>query len=261
MKVIMTKSLEKKKQMKILLIDIETAPNLVHVWGLWQQNVAINQIVKPGYTLCYAAKWYGEDKVFFDSLAQSSSKKMLKGVHKLLEEADAVVHYNGDKFDIPTIQKDFLTLGLNPPSPAKHMDLYKTVKNKFRFPSYKLDYVAQALNIGHKIRHPGHDLWIGCMENDSTSWEVMQEYNINDVFLLEGVYEKMRPWIKAHANHALYGDDAMVCPYCGSHNIKKRGFQYTLSTSYQRFRCSDCGGWSRDNKPLNRKQYKTVALS
>ena len=34
--------------MKILGLDIETAPNTAHVWSLWKQNIAINQIVNTG---------------------------------------------------------------------------------------------------------------------------------------------------------------------------------------------------------------------
>ena len=43
--------------MNILLIDIETAPNKVYTWGLWNQNVSLNQIDEVGYTLCWAATW------------------------------------------------------------------------------------------------------------------------------------------------------------------------------------------------------------
>ena len=50
----------KKEKMKILLLDIETAPNIVHSWGLWQQNIGLPQIVKSGYTICWSAKWYKE---------------------------------------------------------------------------------------------------------------------------------------------------------------------------------------------------------
>jgi hypothetical protein len=247
--------------MKILLIDIETAPSLVHVWGLWQQNVAINQIIKPGYTLCYAAKWYGDHHIYFDSIANNTPKKMLKGLHEMLEEADAIVHYNGSRFDIPTIQKDFITHGYLPPSPSKQIDLLNVVKSKFRFPSNKLDYVAQALGLGKKVKHSGHELWIGCMNDDPACWSVMEEYNIGDVMLLEALYEKVRPWVRGHANHSLYSDDKLVCTNCGSDRLKKRGFQHTLSTTFQRYCCSHCGAWCRDNKPLNRKQFKTVGIS
>ena len=44
---------------------------------------------------------------------------MIKGIHKLLDECDAVIHYNGSKFDIPTLNKEFLLHGLHPPAPYK----------------------------------------------------------------------------------------------------------------------------------------------
>ena len=34
---------------RILLLDIETAPNKVYVWGMWNQNIAANQVVEDGY--------------------------------------------------------------------------------------------------------------------------------------------------------------------------------------------------------------------
>lgn len=246
--------------MKILLLDIETYPNLVHTWGLWQQNVAINQIITPGYTLCYAAKWLGEDGVYFDSIYMSKQDMFLNGLHKLLEEADAVVHYNGDNFDIPTINREFIIAGITPPSPSKQMDLLKTVKLKFKFPSNKLDYVAQALGVGKKVKHEGHELWIKCGENDPDAWATMMEYNINDVILLEKVYNILRPWIKGHVNYSLKADNALVCPHCGSKKHQKRGFTHTLTSRFQRYRCSDCGTWFKDNVILNRNEYKTSEI-
>jgi len=47
----------KTYNIKILEIDIETAPSLVYTWGLFNQNIGVNQIVKPGYMLCWAAKF------------------------------------------------------------------------------------------------------------------------------------------------------------------------------------------------------------
>lgn len=247
--------------MKILFLDIETAPSLVHCWGLWQQNVAINQIIKPGYTLCYAAKWLGEDEVIFDSIYQTKPKRMFKKLLELMDEADAIVHYNGDRFDIPTINKDFLSFGLLPPSPAKQIDLLKTVKYRFKFPSNKLDYVSQALGLGKKVKHEGHELWIGCMENDESAWSRMKAYNIQDVLLLEKLYEKIKPWIKNHANASIHSDhDGIVCPVCGGSHYHKRGTYKAKSSTYQRFVCRTCGHWFRDSIILNRKQHRTTSI-
>ncbi len=173
--------------MRILLLDIETAPNKVYTWGLFDQNISINQIVESGYTLCWAAKWHKKGKVAFSSLQATSHKQMLKEVHALLEEADAVVHYNGTKFDIPTLNKEFIKVGMNPPSPYKEIDLLRIARGKFRFTSNKLDYVAQFLGLGSKHKHKGMELWKGCMSNDAPSWKTMERYNKQDVKLLEKV--------------------------------------------------------------------------
>lgn len=227
---------------KILLLDIETAPNRVYSWGLWDQNISTNQIEEPGYTLCYSAKWYGKSELLFDSLQQSSMEKMIKGVHKLLEEADAVVHYNGRRFDVPTLNKEFILLGLDPPSNYKEIDLLQVARARFKFQSNKLDYVAQALGLGTKTKHKGMDLWRGCMSDDSASWKIMERYNKQDVRLLERVYKRMLPWIKTHPNHGLYfDDDRPVCRNCGSARVIKKGMEYTAVGRYQRYKCQKCG--------------------
>ena len=235
--------------MKILLLDIESSPNTAHVWGLWQQNVSINQLMESSYVLCYAAKWLGDKEVVFDSVHQSKPKTMLKGIHGLLNDADAVVHYNGTKFDIPTLNKEFLLHSFNPPSPYKQIDLLRVVRSNFRFPSNKLDYVAQRLNLGKKHEHEGHELWVKCMNGDKDAWKRMEQYNIQDVVLLESLYNSLRPWIRNHPNHNLFADDH-VCPNYGSTRLQKRGTAISSTGTYQRYQCSSCGTWSQSTKSI-----------
>jgi DNA polymerase III epsilon subunit-like protein len=90
----------------------------------------------------------------------NGKKTMLKKIHSLLDECDAVIHYNGTRFDIPTLNKEFLEAGMPPPSPYHQIDLLKTSRKEFRFPSNKLDYVARALGLGQKTKHEGFELWI-----------------------------------------------------------------------------------------------------
>ena len=235
--------------MKILLLDIESSPNTAHVWGLWQQNVSINQLMESSYVLCYAAKWLGDEEVVFDSVHQAKPKAMLKGIHGLLNDADAVVHYNGTKFDIPTLNKEFLLHSFNPPSPYKQIDLLRVVRSNFRFPSNKLDYVAQRLNLGKKHAHEGHELWVKCMNGDKDAWKRMEQYNIQDVVLLESLYNSLRPWIRNHPNHNLFADDH-VCPNCASTRLQKRGTSISSTGTYQRYQCSSCGTWSQSTKSI-----------
>lgn len=239
-----------KDRMRILLFDCETAPHLSHVWGLWQQNVGLPQLLESGYTLCWAAKWVGEREMHFASVHKDGKKRMIAKLHKLMSEADAVCTYNGNKFDIPTINKDFLLQGLSPPPPSKSIDLLRVVKSRFRFPSNKLDYVCQALDLGGKVKHSGHELWIKCMAGDEAAWREMERYNKRDVVILEKLYWRIKPWIKNHPNHGLHADDPQVCPKCGHGTYQRRGVEHTATCVYQRFQCCGCGGWFRSTRNI-----------
>lgn len=243
--------------MKILLLDIETSPNTAHVWGLWNVNVGINQITASGTTLCYAAKWLHSKEIIFDSVHKSKPKKMVERMHKLLSEADAVVHFNGKRFDIPTLNKEFLLHGLTPPSPYKQIDLLEVTKKQFRFPSNKLDYVSKVLGLGSKIHHKGHELWVGCMNGDNKDWKVMEKYNKQDVLLLEKLYDKLLPWIPNHPNYGLYIGKP-VCTNCGSNKLQSRGKARTALSTYTRFQCQGCGKWCRDNKATRTETMRTI---
>lgn len=231
--------------MRLLLLDIESAPNTAYVWGLFKQNISISQIVDSSKMLCWAAKWLGEDKVEFSSILDGH-KKMLNRIHKLLNEADAVIHYNGSRFDIPTLNKEFLLAGMSPPAPYAQIDLLRTARQQFRFPSNKLDYVGRALGVGQKESHEGFELWIKCMNKDKDAWKRMEAYNKQDVILLEKVYYEFLPWIKNHPNKAVHDETSHTCPTCGSGLLSKRGFNVTKAGKYQRYQCNGCGAWSSD---------------
>jgi DNA polymerase elongation subunit (family B) len=242
---------------RILMLDIETAPHLAAIWGLYDQNVATNQIIKPGYTLCWAAKWYGEKQVMFSSILDGP-KAMVRGVHKLLSECDAVCHYNGTKFDIPTLNKEFLLLDLAPPAPYKQIDLLQTARRQFRLASNKLDYVASQLGLGSKVKHKGFDLWLECMAKKPEAWRTMKKYNKQDVNLLELVYKRLLPWIKTHPNLSAYAGDR-CCPHCGSKKSQSRGEIIIQAKRYKRIQCSSCKSWYRT--PISDKGKTCLAVS
>lgn len=233
--------------MKLLLIDLEVAPNIAHVWGLFKQNISINQLIDSSYVLCFAAKWLGDHPIVYYSVKKHGVKRMLRAANKLLAEADAVIHFNGQKFDIPVLNKEFLLQGMGPPATFQQIDLLKTARQRFRFPSNKLDYLAQVLGLGKKFKHAGHELWVKCMAGDADAWKEMEQYNIQDVVLLEKVYDKLLPWIINHPSHAVH-QGADLCTNCGSSALQKRGWAYTNAGKYQRYQCGSCGSWMRSKK-------------
>jgi DNA polymerase elongation subunit (family B) len=248
--------------MKILHLDIETAPNVAHVWGLWQQNVGLAQLMESGYTMCWAAKWDGEDEIFGRSIHYDGEGTMLQVMHELLSEADAVVHYNGTKFDMPTLNKEFIKAGMAPPDPYHQIDLLQTARKRFRFASNKLDHVANELGLGQKVKHIGHEMWVQCMNGVEEAWDMMIEYNKQDVNLLELLYKRMLPWIQNHPNHALYVDaDSPLCPNCGSTQVKKKGIETTKLGQYQRYRCKKCHTPSRGRTTVMDKEARKNVIT
>lgn len=234
--------------MKLLLLDIETAPSIAHVWGLWQNDVALSQLLESGYVMCWSAKWVGEKKMFFSSLHKRKPKKMLSEIHSLLSDADAVVSWNGSQFDIPTLNREFLRYGFDPPAPYSQIDLLMVAKKRFRFLSNKLEYVSKALKCGEKMKNEGHRLWVKCMAGSSRAWADMKRYNLNDTAILEGVYKKFLPWISNHPHVGLRDGDPESCPNCGGTRLQARGWAYTQLGKYRRYQCQKCGTWTRNAK-------------
>ena len=243
--------------MKLLFLDIETSPNLVDTWGIWQQNVAISQIHVASYSLCWAASWQDSSEIVY----HRNNKSTLKVLWKMLDEADVVVHYNGKKFDMPHINREFVEAGLPPPSPYRQIDLLQVVRRQFKFVSNKLDYVAPKLGCGKKIKHPGHSLWVRVLAGDEKAWCLMERYNRGDVKLLKRLYKRLMPWIPRHPNRMVVDAKKACCPACGSNRMEKRGTYHTNACEYQRYRCNSCFSWSRGSVNMGpTPQQKRMAL-
>lgn len=250
-----------KRGPSILHIDIETAPHVVYCWGLFKENISTKQVIEASRTICYAAKWHGKRGVVYDSLNYSSEEEMVAGLWHLLDEADAVTHWNGKRFDIPTINKEFMKYGWEPPSPYKQIDLLHVARRQFKFASNKLDYVAQFLGLGAKVKHIGFELWVGCLGGDDKSWRIMERYNKEDVRLLERLYKRFLPWIKDHPNYGLYVDsERPVCPNCGG-LVHSRGIEHTKTQSYRRYQCTKCGTWARGRTNITGENPRKNSLT
>lgn len=224
---------------KILILDVETKPTLAYVWQAFKVNIAPNQIKENGGLLCFAAKWYGKDTTLFFSEWEHGRKVMLQALHLLLSEADAVVGYNSDKFDLAKINGEFLVENMKPLPPLTSIDLLKTVR-KMGFIMNRLAYVGPLLNLGEKLKHEGFELWTGVMNGNAKAQKKMKKYNIQDVALTEKLYTKLRPYIK---NHPHLGTEKHECGACGSNHVQSRGYRRTKAFKIQRIQCQSCGAW------------------
>lgn len=234
----------------IQTLDIETAPPIVASWTLKNAFIGIEQVIEPGYMLGFGHKQRGKNTVGWVSV-QGGVEPMVTAARDLLDSADLVITYNGDSFDLPRINADIAILGLTPPSRYKSIDLYRTVKRRFRFDSHKLDYVAQRLGVGKKASTGGWSLWQGCMNGDPAAWAKMGRYCRQDVRVTEALHDRILPWIPNYPNLALWSnaEGQRRCPNaaCGSPHLQRRGQERTTAAVYPRYQCQACGGWSRGN--------------
>lgn len=244
----------KNNKPSILLIDIETSPNYAACWGVWKQTISPKNIVKRGRTICWAAKWLGKAGVMFDSVYASGMEKMLRGAWDLMDAADAVIYYNGDRFDRPCLQKEWIKYDMALPSPYMTIDLFKTIRSELKIPTgNSMDEALEEFGLSRKLKHAGISLWVKCDEGDPAAWKQMERYNRRDVTVMERLYRKILPAIKSHPNMALFTDDERpCCPKCGSRNMKYDGWRYTKTQKYRRYYCKSCKSWPSE---------RTTALS
>lgn len=225
---------------KILFIDIEWEPATAYVWKMWDVNVSPDQLIDNGGMLCFCAKWEGEQEYLFYSKWDDGRDGMAKAALSLLTEADAVVTYNGDRYDIPKLTGEIMLAGLSPPPTVTSIDLLKSVK-KLGFVMNRLAYIGPLLGLGKKTKHQGFNLWKDVMAGDPKAQAKMKKYNIQDVRLTAQLYYKILPFIR---NHPFLGKEKQECGACGSKHTQSRGFSRTKYFRIQRLQCQDCGSWS-----------------
>lgn len=245
--------------MRVLLIDIETAPMEAYIWSQKTRFVPIEMIKTPSRMLCFAAKWLGDpkSKTLFYSEVKDGPTGMVEAVARLLDEADAVMHFNGERFDVPRINREIRLARLSRPSPFKQIDLLKATYKNFHFDSHKLQWISTQLGLAGKAKHEGFALWRSCLAGDAGAWKRMEKYNKQDVILLEDLYHELQGWLPNLPNRRLY-ESADGCPDCGG-KLVKAGFAYTNVSKFQQYRCSGCGSYIRSGKRIEGTDLRKVA--
>lgn len=236
------------------------------MWGLWDNNVSLEQIHSDWHLFSFAAKWLDEDEVrYFDQSAAADVEDdylLLQELWLLIDAADIVIGHNLKKFDKRKIYARFLLRGFKPPSSFKMIDTLEIAKRHFDFTSNKLAYLSERLCKTKKRKHklfPGFELWSECRKGNPKAWAEMKRYNIDDVWALQELWEKLQAW-DSSINFALYyAVDSHVCS-CGNREFKLQGYAYTAGGKFQRYRCKKCGRESRDNVNLLGKMKRKLLM-
>lgn len=243
----------------IVVSDIETAPIVAKVWGLFKVNVGLNQIEQDWSILSIAFKYLGRKKVTYQDVSGQADLRddsaMLMLLWSMLDEADIVIGQNFRRFDAKKMNARFIEAGMLPPSPYIIIDTLEMAKASAAMTSNKLDWLSQKLTTMPKDHHkdfPGMELWNECLKDNPKAWKVMRRYNIRDVPACEEVYLRLRPWYPFHPNLAAFTDsEEKQCTRCLSTALEPHGTKRTNVSEYRQYRCNSCGGFCRERYTIN----------
>ena len=243
-----------KSKPKRLFFDIETSYNIVKAWRAgYNLNILPNDIIHERAIITVAYKWEGDKDVTVLTWDKGNDKELITEFLKVMTEADELVGHNIDKFDIKFIMARALYHGLTGLPKYNTTDTLKVARKHFMLNSNKLDYIAQYLGIGSKLKHRGMSMWDDIiLRNDKKALEEMIEYNVQDVFLTEEVYNILKKYTEPKVNHAvLKGAETHTCPDCGSTDAKLSKTYVTKAGTKSYLMSCTCG----TNFTLTSKKY------
>lgn len=237
----------RKTQSKIkrLFFDIETSPNIVYSWRIgYNLNITHDNIIDERKIICISYKWETEDKIHTLTWDKNKcDKQMLSDFLKVANTADELIAHNGDRFDIKWIRTRCIYHRLRMFPNYKTLDTLKKAKSGFNFNSNRLDYIAQFLGVGAKVKHSGFDMWIKVMQGCKDAMKEMVHYCEGDIIVLEDVYLTMQPYIKQNTHNGVLNNNLKYsCPCCGSEEIELVKNNVTAMGTIKRLiDCLSCG--------------------
>ena len=258
----------------ILILDIETSPMEVLVWGLWKQRISHENVVKDWSLLSWSAKWLHNNEIKSKHVSckeakERRDKSIIKDLWHLFDKADIIVAHNGKRFDIRKTNVRFLKNGLRPPMPYRIVDTYIESKRAFAFSSHSQDYLSKILDKSRKLKTE-YELWKRCVGVEVNKWEqlealnYMQLYNEQDVVTLEELYLELLPWMKTHPNLGVFPNSkGNVCSKCQS--VLEKWDKYSYYTTpmgrYRVYRCKNCGSINRSRLSDLSKEERLKLIS
>lgn len=241
---------------KIILWDIETSGIVATTWNLYPTVISHHNMLQDWFIICAAWKELGKKTVKTVSVMDDPKRftkdstddyYVIKQLREMLSDVDILIHHNGDKFDIKMFNSRLIYHGLPPLPLLATVDTLKEVKKVSKFTSHRLDFLGtKFFGSGKEDTPPG--TWLKAMKGEKKAIRDMVKYNKVDVELLEKLYLKLRPYMKAHPHTgAMLGVDRNgSCPKCGSTSFKRNGLRFTATGLHkQECQCKECLSYFR----------------
>lgn len=235
------------------------SPPRILIWDLESTGLRADF----GRLLCFSYKWHGEKTVHLETIRGTKAfqkpggwdgddSELVRKLHKLLSEADSLVHHFGDRFDLKFFKTRLLELGLCFPS-IHTVDTWKVAKKHLLLQSNRMANIADFLGGEQKSSVPKRD-WIKANFGNAVAIKKLEKYCKQDVATLAGIYEKLLPYTNT-INHNLFHHKE-GCPKCGCTDTKLSGFRYTAIGKIQRMACKGCHTWFDAGRAMTKARLR-----
>lgn len=228
---------------KILIFDLEVAPAIAYTYNFRDAYIQPENIIQMPYILAYSAKFYGEDKIYYQDTRSTprDDSDLLKSLSKLINEADYLAGHNLKFYDQKMTKGRLFLKNMAPLNDSTVFDTFKIAFKHFKLPFYKLGELAKYLSCkSQKLTHakfPGTTLFIEADKGNSEAFKEMEDYCKADVIVTEEIFTRLMPW-ESSINFQIH-HQSIICS-CGSKEFRKDGHKYKKSGAYQRLRCVKC---------------------
>ena len=237
----------------VLVFDIEESKAIMRLYDTGKQYVSWKSIEQEKYVTGWAAKWLFDNKMHSMFVTPKEARnrderRVVKGIHRLLDQADIVIAHNGDGFDLKELAPRFLKYGLSPVNRYTTVDTLKKSRQIFRLPSHSLAYLLKYFGLeNQKMKRGDTD---AAEDGDAKALKEDEKYCRQDVAGLEELYLMMRPHMKTHPSlsnsldmYQPLGDGAIRCPRClGAISEMKwsRRYRTPAGIVYKSCNCPHC---------------------
>lgn len=225
-----------QKEPKILLWDIETD-------GINADRV-----------LCVGYKFFGEKKTYllratdFERAGLWDDSGLIKAFADVFASCDYHVTWYGARFDLPVINARIIAAGLQPLPPKPHVDLWKTARYQFKTGGgNRLAKWQDFLGLPAEKTPVRPSMWIKARYGHEPSLKYIYHHCVKDVDVLEGVFEKLRPWVNEEpARGLIVSTNRGTCISCGSDHLTYQGWRIAKTRRYRQLKCQSCGKWQAE---------------
>ena len=169
-----------------VIYDIETT-NLTANYG-----IILCAVIKP---LRLPPKVFRLDQ--FKAKIRDEDKELVRALISELEKYDFVITYNGIKFDNKYINTRALYHRLEPLGEKLQIDMLTTARRVLRTNNKRLDTIAKFFDLEEQKTPIDMKFWRWAMLGDKEAMDQVVEHCIQDVKVLESVYDTLGRFVKS----------------------------------------------------------------